>query len=111
MTKHPYIVSSYEQYDDQNPFDLLSLSCMVMMDAISVMYDKLTSVVMYHTQYTDTNGKPITPSFGLGDLVAVNAIVGSGNGRPCIDIVKSKLMNLIFPIHFHSVDSGLSENK
>ena len=114
MTKHPYIVSSYEQFDDENPFDPLSLSCAVTMDEISATYGKLTAVVTYHTQYKDLEGNPITLSFGLGASVAVNAIVGLPTIRKwkaCIDIgmdvVNCKLMNLIFPIHYHSADSGL----
>jgi len=49
ITKHPYIVSSYEQFDDENQFDPLSLSCAVTMDEISATYGKLTAVVTYHT--------------------------------------------------------------
>jgi len=109
MTKDPYIVCIYEQYNDENPFDPLSLSCAVTMDNVSAMYGKLTAVVTYHTQYTDTDGTPITLAFGLGASVAVNAIVGLPTIRKwkaCIDvgqdIVNSKLMNLIFPIHYRS---------
>ena len=76
MTKCPYIVCNYEQYDDENPFDPLSLSCAVTMDDVSATYSKLTAVVTYHTQYTDTDGTPLTLSFGLGASVAVNVIVG-----------------------------------
>ena len=49
ITKHLYIVSSYEQFDDENPFDPLSLSCAVTMDEVSATYGKLTAVVTYHT--------------------------------------------------------------
>ena len=109
MTKHPYIVCSYEQYNNENPFDPLSLSCAVTMDKVSATYGKLTAVVTYHTQYTDTDGTPITLAFELGTSVAVNAIVSLPTIRKrkaCIDIgqniVNSKLMNLIFPIHYRS---------
>jgi len=117
MTKHLYIVCSYEQYNDEDLFDSLSLSCAVTMDEVSATYGKLTEVVTYHTQYTDTDGTPITLAFGLGTSIAVNTIIGLPTIRKwkaCIDvgqdIVNSKLMNLIFPIHYHSADSGLPDN-
>ena len=114
MTEHPEIVCSYEQFDDENPFEPLSLACAVSMENITATYGKLTSVVTYHTQYKDKNGIPVKLAFGLGAEVAVNAIIGLPTlkkWKATIDVGNdefvSKLLDLAFPLHYHGADSGL----
>ena len=74
MTTYSDIVLSYKQFDDE--FEPIQLDC----DVPSLLADKeaskLTDIVTYMTRYTDSNGKMITVSFGLGDSISVNAIIG-----------------------------------
>jgi hypothetical protein len=76
MTTYPEIVCSYEQFDDENPFEPLRLACAVSIEDVTATYGQLTSIVTYHTQYKNKNGDAIKLSFGLGAEVAVNAIIG-----------------------------------
>jgi len=114
MTEHPEIVRSYEQFEHENLFEPLSLACAVSMENIIATYDKLISIVTYHTQYKDTSGIPLKLAFGLGAEVAVNAIIGLPTlkkWKATIDVGNdefvSKPLDLAFPLHFHGADSGL----
>jgi len=56
----------------------MMLECAVE-DAKNMMEDtsgQLTAIVRYKTWYVDRDGKPVTLSSGLGQNVAVNAVVG-----------------------------------
>ena len=114
MTTNPGIVCSYEKFDDENPFEPLSLACAVSIEDITATYGQLTSVVTYHTQYRDKNGVSIKLAFGLGAEVAVNAIIGLPTLRKwkaSIDIGNnnfiSSLLDLFFPLFYEGADSGL----
>ena len=114
MTTYPGIVCSYEKFDDENPFEPLSLACAVSIEDLTATYGQLTSVVTYHTQYRDEKGASIKLSFGLGAEVAVNAIIGLPTLRKwkaSIDIGNdnfvSKLLDLSFPLFYQGADSGL----
>jgi len=76
MTKHPHTVAEYIQYDDDEPFEPIKLSCAVDdLKTIEAEHGKLTAIVRYWTKYT-LNGRPAIISFGLGRDVAVNSIIG-----------------------------------
>ena len=117
MTTYPEIVCSFEQFDDENPFEPLSLACAVSIEEITASYGRLTSVVTYHTQYNDKNGVNMKLAFGLGAEVAVNAIIGLPTLRKwksSIDIGNnmfiSALLGLSFPLFYEGADSGLPKN-
>ena len=114
MTTYPEIVCSYEQFDDENPFEPLRLACAVSIEDVTATYGQLTSIVTYHTQYKNKDGDAIKLSFGLGAEVAVNAIIGLPTLRKwgaSIDIGKdtfiTTLLDLSFPLLYKGADSGL----
>ena len=76
MTQHPHLVAEYIQFDDSYPFELLQLHCAVAdLNQTEYMHSKLTAIVRYRLHY-EKNGKRVLLSFGLGDSVTVNSIVG-----------------------------------
>ena len=103
MTTYPDIVVSYEQYNDENPFRPITLDCAVPTSAAEKEASKLSAVVTYMTRYTDDNGKPITLSFGLGDDVTVNAIIGIPTFRAwklILDISENRAISKLLSIFF-----------
>ena len=76
MTSHPHIVKSYDQFNNCLPFEPITLGCAVPTDSSTPLNDKLTAVVTYFTPYCDTSDRPLFLSFGLGESVTVNAIIG-----------------------------------
>ena len=116
MTTYPDIVKSYEQYDDENPFRPITLDCAVPTSAAEKEASKLSAVVTYITRYNDASGKPVTLSFGLGDDVTVNAIIGIPTFRAwklILDISEdravSKLLNLFFDLDYKHAATGLPQ--
>ena len=76
MTKNPHLVAKYIQFDDSRPFEPFKLHCAVKdLVATESLHGKLISIVRYWIRYTK-NGKREILSFGLGDSVAVNSLVG-----------------------------------
>ena len=78
MSQYPHLVSDFHMFDDTNPFEPIKLLGAV---TNSDSYDadthgQLTGVIRYFTPYVDTHNQPITISFGLGENVAVNSIIG-----------------------------------
>ena len=73
---YPAIVSCYEQFNDASPFQPIVLDCAVPSVDASVISNQLTAVVTYKTRYVDTAGAPVELSFGLGQAIKVNAIIG-----------------------------------
>ena len=63
ITTYPAIVESYEQLYDSNPFHQIGLDCAVLSANASDIADHLSTVVIYKTQYTNTDNKPVTFSF------------------------------------------------
>ena len=52
MTTYPEIVAEYNQYDDNNPFEPIQLSCAVQdLNTVQSEHGKLTVIVRYWTQY------------------------------------------------------------
>ena len=66
MTTYPEIVASYERYDDDKPFQPITLDCIVPSSAAEKDSSKLSAVVTYKTRYTDVEGDMVLLSFGLG---------------------------------------------
>ena len=74
---YPYIVKNYIQFDDKDKFEPLGLNCAVKdIKDVGNNVGKLTTIVTYYTRHTSVNNLPILFSFGLGNEVAVNAIIG-----------------------------------
>ena len=77
ITTHPEIFSRYIQYDDENPFDTIQINYAVEdYENMKDTYGKLTSLVVYNTNYFHKNStKIIQIGFGLSKKVAVVSIV------------------------------------
>ena len=118
ITRYPDLVDSYEEYSDENPFQPVLLDCAVEdLTPRDDAHGKLTAVVRYKSCYTDTNGKPILISFGLGKDVAVNAIVGIPFIKQWGLVlnfpkaqIESELTNVIFDMVFKEAKPGLPNN-
>ena len=77
ITTYPECVAEYIQYDDADPFEPIKLSCAIEdLSAVEALHGKLTAIVRYHTRYVNADGTPTTISFGLGQGIAVNSIIG-----------------------------------
>lgn len=77
MTMFPDCVYSYEEYNDANPFTPISLEGITSdgKDIENFETGRLTAVVTYLTRYSIDN-TPQTISFGLGNSIAVNGLIG-----------------------------------
>ena len=76
ITTQPHLVAEYIQFDDSRPFEPLQLHCAVEdLSKTESMHGKLTAIVRYWMRYKQ-NGKRVILSFGLGESVSVNSIVG-----------------------------------
>ncbi len=95
MSMHPEIVAEYIEYCDPDAFDPIRLECAVNYDTpsppstsptssdlITNAYNTstykgcLTAIVRYYTPYQFADHSPLIVSFGLGQDVAVNCILG-----------------------------------
>ena len=78
MTAYPEIVAEYIQYDDNNPFEPIQLSCAVQdLNTVQADRGKLTAIVRYWNQYKVSDSeRHMILSFDLGAGVAVNTIIG-----------------------------------
>lgn len=116
ITNFPEIVHSYEEYNGSNPFSPIVLEGVTSNgDNSDFETGKLTAVVTYYTRYKN-DGKAVTISFGLGDSIAVNGIIGLPTLREWkmvldIDegIAYSKLLNLKWSMEFIDASQGLPE--
>lgn len=116
ITNFPEIVHSYEEYNGSNPFSPIVLEGVTSTgDNSDFETGKLTAIVTYYTRYT-VNGKALTISFGLGDSIAVNGIIGLPTLREWkmvldIDegIAYSKLLNLRWNMEFIDASQGLPQ--
>ena len=75
MIGYPEIVHSCERYDDALPFQPITLDCAVPSSVAEKDSCKLSVVVTYKTRYAYKSGKMVTLAFGLGNDIAVNAII------------------------------------
>lgn len=116
ITNFPEIVHSYEEYNGSNPFSPIILEGVTSTgDNSDFETGKLTAIVTYYTRYT-VNGEALTISFGLGDSIAVNGIIGLPTLREWkmvldIDegIAYSKLLNLRWNMEFIDASQGLPQ--
>lgn len=116
ITNYPEIVHSYEEYNGSNPFSPIVLEGVTSNgDNSDFETGKLTAVVTYYTRYKH-NDEAVTISFGLGDSIAVNGIIGLPTLREWkmvldIDegIAYSKLLNLKWPMEFIDASQGLPD--
>jgi len=114
MTKYPHLVAEYIQFDDSRPFEPLKLHCAVEdLVATETLHGKLTSIVRYWIRYSK-NGKKEILSFGLGDSVAVNSLVGIPTIKrwQCLldfedNSMIARGLNTKFPFIFEATKHGL----
>ena len=78
MHQYPHLVSEFIMFNDHNPFEPIKLSGAVTNpDNYDIdTHGQLTGIIRYFTPYLDLHNQPITISFGLGENVAVNSIIG-----------------------------------
>ena len=117
MTTYPEIVLKYERYDDVVAFQPITLDCAIPTSNAEKDKGKLSSVVTYKTRYHKEDGTMMTLSFGLGEDILVNAIIGLPTFREwqlVLDIsenrVFSKMLNLSFDLSFQHAATGLPDN-
>ena len=113
MTKFPYLVSNFEQFDDPAAFKPISLDCAVPSAAADGLKNQLTAVVTYKTWYMLPTGQPALLSLGLGESIGPNAILGIPTLRSWQIIVNlskniavSEEFNLSFPLIFEHAATG-----
>lgn len=81
MSTFPDIVVDYQEFNDPNPFEPLSLRCAVSsnknesVSTLKNLDDCLCAVVTYKSGY-QLNGQPAYVSFGLGEHISVRCILG-----------------------------------
>ena len=78
MRECPDLVASFERFDDTNPFEPIKLGGAIRNPAeySESTHGQLTAVIRYRTPYYDNERNPITISFGLGNDMTVNTILG-----------------------------------
>jgi hypothetical protein len=78
MRENPAIVASFERFDDSNPFEPIKLGGAIRHpdDYNESLHGQLTAIIRYKTPYVDHDGNPIHISFGLGNDMTVNTILG-----------------------------------
>jgi hypothetical protein len=78
MRDHPEIVAGFERFDDSNPFEPIKLGGAIRHpdDYNESTHGQLTAIIRYKTPYVDHDGHPIRISFGLGNDMTVNTILG-----------------------------------
>lgn len=116
MTTYPDIVAEYIQYDDNNPFEPIQLSCAVQdLNTVQAEHGKLTAIVRYWTRYkVGDSEKHMILSFGLGAGVAVNTIIGLPTLRQwgsSIDLGSNMLtapaLKIKFQMHYEPTKLGI----
>ena len=80
MTSFPHIVAEYLEYNDTESFNPIQLLCAVEDEQRNNSRDdnkgKLTAIVRYWTQYKNKDGSREVISFGLGEDIAANSLLG-----------------------------------
>ena len=118
ITTYPYIVKNYMEFDDKDKFEPLGLNCAVNdVKYVENNQGKLTAIVIYYTRYTSIDKFLILLSFGLGNEVAVNAIIGKPalkESKDCVDFNKdiftSEKLMLQFNMEYKVAYTGLPKN-
>ena len=115
MSKYPSIVAEYIQYDDAEPFEPIKLAVALQnLDGCDSMKSKLTAIVRYWTPYMDQNNKRQVISFGLGESISVNSIIGLPQLRlwqasVCFhtNCLSSTLLKTQFPLIYEPTKVGI----
>ena len=118
ITTYPYIVKNYIEFDDNDKFEPLGINCDVdNVNEVENNVGKLTAIVTYYTLYTSVNKLSILLSFGLGNEVVVNAIIGKPTLKVCKGCVDfnndtfiSEEIMLQFDMEYKVADPGLPKN-
>jgi hypothetical protein len=79
MREHLDLVTSFERFDDANPFEPIKLGGAIRHpdDYNESLHGQLTAIIGYKTPYVNTDGNPVHISFGLGNNnMTVNTILG-----------------------------------
>jgi hypothetical protein len=78
MRKHPNLVASLEHFDNANPFEPIKLGGTICHPDKyqESLHGQLTAIICYKMPYSDLKGSPIHISFGLGNNMTVNTILG-----------------------------------
>ena len=112
MTKYLSIVAEYTQYDNITPFEPMRLS--LDLKGLDGCDNKLTAVVRYWTPYLDKDGNHQVISFGLGESIAVNSIMGlpllmDWKASICFksNCMSSVLLQHRFPLIYESTKVGV----
>ena len=117
ITKYPALVAEYIQYDDASPFEPIRLAVALKdLDGCEITKNKLTAIVRYWTPYLDTDGNRLVISFGLGESIAVNSIVGlpflsHWKASICFqsNSLTSALLKMKFPLIYEATKVGIPE--
>ena len=77
--KKPYLVHSFEVFDGNNSFDPIKLLREI--DSVSdydpEKHSMLSAVIRYFTPYRNANNQPLLLPVALGEVMAVNTILGN----------------------------------
>lgn len=119
MTKYPGIVAKYIQYDNAEPFEPIKLAVALQdLDGCDSMKSKLTAIVRYWTPYMDQDNKHQLISFGLGECISVNSIIGLPQLRAwqasvCFhtNFLLSMLLKRQFPLIYEPTKIGVTSGE
>ena len=75
MNNHYLSRNSYDQYDDDNPFQPIILYYDIPKSEAEKDSGKLSDVVIYNTWYNNKDEKMMTLSFDHGEDINVNTII------------------------------------
>lgn len=114
MTTYPDIVISYEQFNDNEGFQPITLDCAIPSSEQEKDDSKLSAAVTYKMRCVDATGKMIALSFGLGDAISVNAIIGLPTFKEwklVLDVAEkranSTVLGCYFDLTFNHAANGL----
>ena len=113
ITAYLNIVDSYEQYNNESLFWIITLDYAIPVPEAKKDTGKLSTVVTYNTRYINSNEISMELYFGIGEDICVNVIIGLPTFRKwklVLDIydgqVTSKYVGVYFDVCFqHAVSS------
>ena len=111
---YPEIVHSYEHCADVSLLQPIPLDCIIPTADAALDKNRLTAVVTYYTRYVGCDGNTLKFSFGLGESIAVNDIIGLPTIRKwrlALDVdancASSKFLDVYFDLNFQRAASGI----
>ena len=117
--EHPYLVHSFEKFDDANPFDPIKLHGAISNTASynEEKYGALNAVIRYFVKPASPDDKPAIVTVALGEDVQVNTILGwpsiEAFGMDLLisqDMISSSVLNNRFKILRRSGHRGFPTN-